>query len=353
MKNNKFNTKEQFLNQKPFKIFKSDINKHSMNQIENIIAHFDKKYILNNRKEVIQNMLKYNVSGDWVDRLISGEKLSRDGFSMEALVVKYGGTVASLLFKERTEKVKTIKENYTEDEWKSLCNKKKSNLGLKGYIDKYGITEGTKRWNSYYSEWKNSMDKTTALGNRKNGQTLVEYRERYGYKKGFDLWRRKIDKRNHTLSLGGFVERYGNERGKEKYFQHIQKMIENCRAVGSCYSKISQKLFNSILIGLDKKQKLIVKYYTLNEEQVFYTNYNSPKLIYVDFKCGNCIIEFDGEYWHSFTHAIKRDKFKDKYLKSHGYKILRVKEREYINNKQQTIDKCIKFIKENYERTQS
>lgn len=346
--NKNFNNIEQFLNQKPFKNFVNTLNEHSLEQIKNIINVFDKRYILNNRKEVIQNMMKYNVDGNWIERLNGGDKFKRDGFSLDALTIKYGENVAKILFNERAEKVKTKKEDYTKKEWKELCNKKKSNLGLDGYIEKYGKEEGAKRWNEYYSKWKNSMDKTTQLGNRKNGQTLEEFQDRHGIKNGYKLWKNKIEKRKHTLSLEGFVKRFGKNKGIKKYYQHIDNMISNCRK-GNPYSKISQQLFDDIYKDLSSDYKKETKYFTLNEEQKFYMDTEPQKIIFVDFKCGNVIIEFDGEYWHSFTHAKKRDKIKDKFLIRNGYSLLRIKEQEYLQNKQQTTEKCIKFIEENME----
>ena len=47
------------------------------------------------------------------------------------------------------------------------------------------------------------------------------------------------------------------------------------------------------------------------------------------------------------------DKQKLDWLKNRGYDVLVIWEFDYMKNKQQTIEKCIKFIKENYERTQS
>lgn len=45
----------------------------------------------------------------------------------------------------------------------------------------------------------------------------------------------------------------------------------------------------------------------------------------------NLIIEADGDYWHSFEHIKKKDKNRDIYLKSKGFDILRLTEKE-INN---------------------
>jgi len=45
-----------------------------------------------------------------------------------------------------------------------------------------------------------------------------------------------------------------------------------------------------------------------------------------DFLVYNIVIEVDGEYWHSFDIAQKRDKEKDLLLKHRGFQIVRLKE---------------------------
>lgn len=51
----------------------------------------------------------------------------------------------------------------------------------------------------------------------------------------------------------------------------------------------------------------------------------------------NLIIEADGEYWHSLPRAIRNDWKKDTRLSNEGYKILRIKERDFKNNNYLTI----------------
>ena len=353
--NKKFGNVDQFLNQKPFKDYRSGLNEHSLNQIGCVVSVFDKKYILNNRKEVIQNMLKYNVEGDWVGRLNEGNAFKKDGFSIESLTAKYGERVAAVLYSERKTLAAVTKDkflkNHTSAEWDVLCDKKRSNLGEEGYVKKYGKEEGTKLWVSYINKWKSSMDLTTSMGNRKNGQTLEEYQYRYGIKSGYELWLKKIEKRKYTLSLNGFIDRFGKEDGTKKYHTHIDKMVENCRK-GTPYSKISQELFVKIYKNSSEEYQKDIKYFTLNEEQIFHILGDKPKIIFVDFKCGNVIIEFDGEYWHSFSHVKKRDKIKDEYLIKSGYSLLRIRESEYNADKQKTTEKCLDFIRDNYNKKQ-
>lgn len=100
---------------------------------------------------------------------------------------------------------------------------------------------------------------------------------------------------------------------------------------------------------MTEDEKNLTKYFTLNEEQCLYANNKFDlNIIYVDFKCGNVIIEFDGDYWHSFPKIKERDIKKTKFISSVGYKLLRIPENDYASNKDETVNKCLKFIKENY-----
>jgi len=344
-----FKNRKHFLEQKPFKVFANTSDNNSLNQIDNIIVNFDKQYLLNLKKAMIINLLKYNVGGDWVYRLKESGKFKQDGFSLESCKIRYGDIIGQKIFNERCDKVKCKRENYTDEEWKELCNKKRTNLGLVGYIQKYGEELGTKKWNEYFKKWRIGIDKRKKEG-WKNGRSLGEYQEKWGIKIGYEKWRKSYDKRNYTLSLNGFIDRFGEKDGREKYHRHIEKMIENCRC-GAPYSKISQELFNEIFKKCDVELQKQIKFFTKNGEQLFYADGEfNLNLIYVDFKCANVIIEFDGTYWHSTPLIKSRDRRRTLFLELKGYKVLRIKEKDYLENKQKVVDKCLEFVNENYER---
>ena len=46
----------------------------------------------------------------------------------------------------------------------------------------------------------------------------------------------------------------------------------------------------------------------------------------------NLIIEADGEYWHGIDKTVKKDKAENAYLTKCGYKLLRLTEKEIMNN---------------------
>lgn len=389
---NFFKNRNQFLNQKPFKTFIQNLNEHSNNQIDNIILKFDKKYLLNLKKEMVVNLLKYNVDGDWAFRLKESEKFKKNGFSLEACKVRYGD-IGIKIYQERCEKVKTKKENYSETDWKKLCDNKKSNLGLEGYIKKYGELEGTVKWNDYFNKWRIGIDKRKKEG-WKNGRSLDEYQEKHGMELGFKKWKSIIDKRKYTLSLEGFINKYGDivgkslwqdycksndktslksfikrhgeEIGKEKFqlmIEKIFKYFKNCK----CYSKISQELF--FYISKKLKNDIDVKYATKNGEEYMFVNENFCRGMFVDFKCGNIIIEFYGDFWHANPFKYKEndivkhpnynrfakeiwneDKQKVDWLKQKGYNVLIIWESNYIENKQKIINQCVDFINQNYNK---
>lgn len=112
-------------------------------------------------------------------------------------------------------------------------------------------------------------------------------------------------------------------------------------------SKSSQKLFWELFEVLEDKEE--IQFNELNQEQRIYLsktdkeNFSLLNSSYyrVDFTQRNKIIEYDGEYWHKNENF---DREKDNFFISKGFQILRIKEKEYLKNKQQTIDKCITFL---------
>lgn len=162
-----YRTRDHFLSQRFTVPFKTSLNEHSLLQLDNIITVFDKNYLRNLKKEMVVNLLKYNVDGDWVIRLNDSKNYVKDGFSLESCQHRYGDIIGNLIFNERIEKVKPKEKNYTSKRWKEICNSKKSNLGLDGYIVKFGKVEGSQRWNDYQQKWKLRIKENDYLKNNK------------------------------------------------------------------------------------------------------------------------------------------------------------------------------------------
>ena len=55
------------------------------------------------------------------------------------------------------------------------------------------------------------------------------------------------------------------------------------------------------------------------------------KFVY-DFKCGNVLVEVNGDYWHSIPETIEKDKRKKKLAEENGYEVIYIWETEVNNN---------------------
>ena len=118
-------------------------------------------------------------------------------------------------------------------------------------------------------------------------------------------------------------------------------------------SKVSQKLFQEVYDNLSMDNKNKCKYHELNGELIisinpddhikfaeYKTQLNKHKY-HIDFVIDDRIIEFDGTYWHKDNN---KDAIKDIFLQHRGYKILRIDEKTYRTNPNETLQKCLTFL---------
>ncbi len=116
-------------------------------------------------------------------------------------------------------------------------------------------------------------------------------------------------------------------------------------------SGISLRLFDELLTRLPEKEHKWVRYHNLVGEQIIYVtdkdrtvfpNTTFKYRYYLDFIYRTNVIEFDGIYWHQNTK--EKDDAKDLFLKHRGLSVLRVTDKEYIDNPQGTIEKCMNHL---------
>lgn len=109
------------------------------------------------------------------------------------------------------------------------------------------------------------------------------------------------------------------------------------------FSKISQELFWNV--WSNSKQHGDQYFAELNAEIRINVNGRIFKPDYAQID-GNDkrIIEFDGDYWHSSQEAEQKDFERDTILTSDGWKILRIRESDYLLDKEETIMDCIAFL---------
>lgn len=170
----------------------------------------------------------------------------------------------------------------------------------------------------------------------------------------------KLKERQTTFTLEKCIEKYGEEIGTIKYTERQHKwlkalqknFIENGDG-RSVQSKFAKNCINNIC-----------KYFNISipkKEHYIYDKLNKKAYAY-DFCYNNHIIEFNGDYWHcnpklyknDFYNKVKQksaeeiweyDNIKCKTAEKYNYKVLVIWESEYNENIENTIKKCIDFIK--------
>lgn len=396
-------TLENFLNYK--KIKDLTISGRHKDEIRKILTEYDSKNI-KNRVGNIVNFIKFDVDGCWLDRLnIIVNDLKNDSSSLKSFKIRYGNDVGVKLFNEKNEKTKIdlnffinkFGENKGYSEWENFKIKSKTPWGLEACVKKYGKENGKKKWEERLNKKIKTQNECKKIKPYRNGRTLKEYQNRYGFIKGYDLWKLRndrcsyrfsvdyyiekygdilgkvkweeykknmsktslisfinrygelygkqkykqfIDKIRHANTIEYYIEKYGKERGKEKFEEVLLSRIKSFPG----YSKISQELFWGLYEEIFDYDKKNVNFAELNEEYMFFIHEDWCKVFSVDFKFGNKIIEFDGDYWHGNDKQKEIDNKRDKYLMNRGYVVLRIKESDFKKNKNKVIKKCKRFI---------
>jgi len=175
---------------------------------------------------------------------------------------------------------------------------------------------------------------------------------KYWIKKGHtnEEAKEKVSQRQSTFSLKICIDKHGEEKGREIWLNRQTKWMENYKK--SNFSKISQELYWLIYDSVKENE---IYFATLKNGQRDESGNNNEYRLILDtcaiipdffIKNKNRIIDFDGDYFHrKGSKAAKGKKERDSAIKRNGYEILHIKEKDFKNNKEKTIQKCINFIK--------
>ena len=230
-----------------------------------------------------------------------------------------------------------------EEKWQEY--RKSIAMTLDNQIKKYGIEEGTKRFNSY-------CKKHVA------GVKLEYFVEKYGTIEGEIIYKKVNDSKK--LVLSNFIKKYGPEEGTKRFNNYKEKLERNVFS----YSKQSQELFWYLFKNMTNEEDKQNTYFAeLNFEKSI--NHNDS-LYFLDFCIANkkIIIEYNGDYWHanpkkynntdilkfpnkqviSVEELHNRDKKRIDTLTKLGYKVYTVWEDDFINNKEKVFKECIDAI---------
>lgn len=206
---------------------------------------------------------------------------------------------------------------------------------------------------------------------------------KYWIKKGYseEEAKEKVSERQSTFTLEKCIAKYGEEEGTRRYVERQKnwsaKVEEQYRQGlfskiphsqnSNIYSKFEKDIVDSIIESLDIDINDVYCYKT-SQFRLENTNEDCKnKLFSYDFKFGNKIIEFNGDFWHMnpdiydsdyihpYSNLSAEEKWKIDEIKlncafQNGYEVLTIWEQEYNENKEDTIQKCIEFLTNNYEK---
>lgn len=314
------------------------------------------------------------------------KKLGRDSSSLRSYILRYGEKIGRELFNRKTAKSIQTKEDYIKKYGEKVAKEKLRARGasLEIYQERYGKTEGLKRWERYCEK----RAKTFEQGRKENryaSRNLEWYQNKYGEEKGYKVWDGRRKKQAYKVSkqwyidtygeeegtircrntkardLNFFVTKYGKEDGERKHKQMIEKILAAGNR-GRPYSMWAMECCREI-----KKTIKDLHYYGKNEimwkmpiefQLEVGQTYVKPDLFY-----NGKIIEFQGDVFHgnpllfeknetphpynslTVQELNNKDMKKFEYYRSKGYDIIEVWETEYYTNKKEVIEKCLMYLK--------
>jgi len=255
-------------------------------------------------------------------------------------------------------------------------------------IRKYGEEEGKARWNDYrqkqaytnsfeHKEKKHgwSQDQFNSY-NSSRAQTLEKMIARFGEEVGAANWEAYCLRQAYTNTKSYFIEKYGHKTGTARYLEiNAKKSIPNNPLLLATHLNISEEEATQIIMSRKSSHhcsNLENEFALLLESELGFsldhTSLNSPfgkwsdllnSYVVYDIVHKNCIIEFNGDYWHANpkiyaeTATIRgkaaidiwnRDMLKLKTATDSGFKILTIWEQEFKGNKAETIKRAAEWM---------
>lgn len=117
---------------------------------------------------------------------------------------------------------------------------------------------------------------------------------------------------------------------------NTHKKRQKKSSVGGCFCSLSCRAIYQMKYQNPKKRTTIeiamksaLEKLNISFDEQFKIGNYLPDFVIHEYKI---VIECDGDYWHSLERVKKRDKRKDKYLKSKGWKVIRFSETNINNN---------------------
>ena len=300
------------------------------------------KYIEKNKKlSVSVNALKLSGRSDDEIKDIKEKHSINSKTDLESMIKRHGEKEGRLRYKKKIDSgyscrnYKSVMKYYniSEDEAKKIVSKNQMR-GLDYYIKKYGSYIGKIKYD-------NANKKRAYAG------TKDYYISKFGNIKGLEKYKEVCYDRGKSGRLEYYIDKFGEIEGNARYLDMIKKKVSYFPDFSS---NIEKDFSLSLYSLLNDNQKEV--FYGAPLTKPFFINLDSSnysiKCIVPDIKIGKIVIEFDGDYWHSLPNNIERDRLKNMIYDAMGLKLIRVKESDYLKNKQLVIENTINLIK-NYE----
>jgi hypothetical protein len=262
--------------------------------------------------------------------------------------------------------------------------KNKTAVTLQNLIKKYGKAIGQNKWDEYrekqaysnsleYKKKKHGWSRTKwETFNKSRAITINNLIKKYGEDIGLQKWEDYCDKQKITKSKDYVVKKYGINKWKDICTKKAQ--VHNPLYISEKEGITIEEALSKIAArrGTAYTSKLELDFIKMLEIQfgpLDHTTYHKPfgqwdhennQYVIYDIKHKNCIIEFNGDYWHanpkyySKNDLIRnqpaykiwqKDSHKKNLAEKFNLSVYTVWESDYLENKLETIKKVIEWIR--------
>lgn len=203
--------------------------------------------------------------------------------TLTGYISRYGKDAGTEKYNEKNSRLSVGKESlakrgFDETEIHEIRTRhaENSKMSLENQIVRYGIEEGTKRYETWLSTTRIRSHRTT------------EFWISRGYSE--DEAKQAISELQDTSSLKKFIDRYGEDCGLEKYLELNVRKTKHLSIAKSSVSKLETQFFEELSrltpVDLDKGRtcKLIF------DNKLYYCDYLDSHR--------NKVIEINGYFWH-------------------------------------------------------
>jgi len=212
-----------------------------------------------------------------------------------------------------------------------------------------------------FKNYKSKEDRDNFVNNIDWAARITSTQVEWWLNKGFSKEEAKIklEERQSTFTLKKCIKKYGEVEGTKKFNTRQTKwkksLHENFAKYGDSRSP-SSKFASSIITELCKHLKIEVP-----KKEKWIHDVENDRAYSYDFTYKKKIIEFNGDYWHcnplcyesGYFHKSKGlsakeiweyDNIKITLPIKYDYEVLVIWEKEFNDNRKQTIEKCIHFL---------